>query len=78
LAKKKKEAVNHPDHYNKHPMECIEVLKLLLTPEEFKGFCLGNSIKYRWRAGDKDNAVEDLEKAEWYEKVMFGELPTKD
>jgi O-succinylbenzoate synthase len=30
------------------------------------GFCLGNAIKYVWRADLKDDAIEDLEKAVWY------------
>jgi hypothetical protein len=30
------------------------------------GFCLGNAIKYIWRADLKQNAIEDLEKAVWY------------
>jgi hypothetical protein len=56
----KPEAVNHPDHYNKHPsgVECIEVV-------EHMGFCLGNAIKYIWRA-DLKNGTEDLKKAVWY------------
>jgi hypothetical protein len=28
-------------------------------------FCLGNAMKYLWRAGLKGNAVEDLRKAIW-------------
>lgn len=58
----KKEAVNHPDHY-KHPsgVECIDVV-------EHMGFNLGNVIKYVWRADSKDNAIEDLKKAEFYIK----------
>jgi len=28
-------------------------------------FCLGNAIKYLWRA-DLKNGIEDLEKARWY------------
>lgn len=28
-------------------------------------FCLGNAVKYIWRA-DHKNGVEDLEKAAWY------------
>lgn len=52
--------VNHPPHYNKHPsgIECIDVV-------EWMDFCLGNAIKYIWRA-DLKNGVEDLEKARWY------------
>jgi hypothetical protein len=30
------------------------------------GFCLGNAIKYIWRADLKNDAIEDLEKAKWY------------
>jgi hypothetical protein len=55
--------VNHPSHYTNHPsgVECIDVT-------EHMNFCLGNAIKYIWRAGLKDTspAVEDLEKAKWY------------
>jgi hypothetical protein len=52
----------NPDHYRSHPsgIECIQVT-------EHMGFCLGNAIKYIWRAGLKQNAaVEDLKKAVWY------------
>lgn len=30
------------------------------------GFCIGNAIKYLWRAGEKGDALEDLKKARWY------------
>jgi hypothetical protein len=57
------EKINHPKHYNKHPsgVECIVVA-------EYFNFCLGNTIKYIWRAGEKQgaSALEDLEKAQWY------------
>jgi hypothetical protein len=56
------EAVDHPAHYNRHPsgVECIAIV-------EHMNFCLGNAVKYIWRAGLKDdNAIEDLEKARWY------------
>lgn len=53
--------VNHPPHYTGHPsgVECIEIT-------EHYGFCIGNAIKYLWRAGLKGDAVEDLKKARWY------------
>lgn len=55
------DAVNHPQHYTSHPsgVECIDVA-------EHYGFCIGNAIKYLWRAGLKGDAVEDLKKARWY------------
>ena len=53
--------VNHPPHYTGHPsgIECIQVV-------EHMGFCLGNAVKYVWRADLKGNAIEDLEKVRWY------------
>lgn len=53
--------VNHPKHYTQHPsgVECIQVT-------EHFNFCLGNAIKYIWRAGLKDDAIQDLEKARFY------------
>ena len=54
-------SVINPDHYKSHKsgVECIQVT-------EHMNFCLGNAIKYIWRAGLKDDAVQDLEKAKWY------------
>lgn len=53
--------VNHPKHYTNHPsgVECI-------TVTEQMSFNLGNAVKYIWRAGEKGNFVQDLEKAMWY------------
>ncbi|MAQ19388.1 MAG: hypothetical protein CMN30_31890 [Sandaracinus sp.] len=53
--------VNHPAHYTKHPsgVECIDIT-------EHMNFCLGNAIKYIWRADLKGRSTEDLCKAIWY------------
>ena len=53
--------VTHPAHYTQHPsgVECIDITKHM-------GFCLGNAVKYIWRADLKDNAIQDLQKAAWY------------
>lgn len=55
------DAVNHPAHYTSHPsgVECIQITQHM-------GFCLGNALKYIWRADLKGNAVEDLRKAIFY------------
>ena len=52
--------VNHPKHYTEHPsgVECIQIT-------EHMNFCLGNAMKYLWRA-DLKNGTEDLKKAVWY------------
>lgn len=62
------EAVRSPKHY-KLPglnIESIDVLRSALTPEEFKGFCRGNALKYLIRAGRKDNELQDIKKADVY------------
>ena len=53
--------VNHPPHYTSHPsgVEAITVI-------EHMNFCLGNVIKYLWRADEKGDAITDLRKAAWY------------
>lgn len=53
--------VNHPPHYTSHPsgIECIEITQHM-------GFNLGNALKYIWRCDLKKDAIEDLEKAQWY------------
>jgi hypothetical protein len=55
------DSVNHPPHYTAHAsgVECIQVT-------EHMNFCLGNAVKYIWRADLKGNAIEDLKKAVWY------------
>ena len=55
----------NPNHYKSHPsgVECIQIAQSM-------SFCLGNAVKYIWRADLKhdDNGAEDLLKAEWYIK----------
>ena len=63
--------VNHPSHYQLGGgLESIDVIRATLTPEQFKGFCLGNALKYRLRAGNKGDAQRDIDKAEWYKKEI--------
>lgn len=68
----KKDNINHPSHYTSHPsgIECIDIA-------EHHDFCIGNAIKYLWRAGlksedgisKKEKQIEDLKKAIWYIKT---------
>jgi hypothetical protein len=53
--------VNHPKHYTSHPsgVEAIEITRHM-------GYNLGNVMKYIWRADLKNDAIQDLEKAEFY------------
>lgn len=47
------------EHYQGE-IECIDAIRAALTPEEFRGFCKGNVLKYIWRerrkGGDGDLA----------------------
>ena len=61
----KPDNVNHPKHYLKGGLECIQVIKAQLTPEQYEGYLYGNVIKYMWRWSDK-NGFEDLRKAAKY------------
>lgn len=54
----------NPPHYRRaheHPsgVECIEMVRHM-------PFCLGNAVKYLYRAGHKGSAAEDYRKAAWY------------
>ena len=65
------ETVDHPSHYQTESgIECIDAIEAALTPEEFAGFCKGNSLKYLWRAGKKGEKAKDIGKAQWYLKKM--------
>ncbi|WP_217983818.1 DUF3310 domain-containing protein [Turicimonas muris] len=55
--------VNHPAHYESQAI-VIQPIDLY----EKLPFCLGNALKYVFRAGHKDGSseLEDLKKALWY------------
>lgn len=53
--------VEHPKHYNSHPsgIECLDIVERM-------PFCLGNAVKYLWRADLKGKRSEDVQKALFY------------
>lgn len=55
-------------HYNQQPIEVIDMMLAVYGKEAVIHFCLLNSFKYRMRAGHKDDAIKDIDKAVWYEK----------
>lgn len=58
------DAVNHPKHYQlPSGRESVDVMREILTDEEFRGWCKGNALKYIFREGKKDDAVQDIKKA---------------
>ena len=66
--------VNNPQHYNTGNIECIEAIQESMSPEAFKGYLKGNTMKYLWRYDYKGKASEDLEKAGWYLNRLIKEL----
>ncbi len=62
--------VNHPSHYNQGGIETLDLIRLYLTPEEYKGYLKGNIIKYRERSQFKGNAEQDYAKAKFYYDEM--------
>jgi hypothetical protein len=60
--------INHPSHYTSSPARCPECSRPIecIDVAEHQNFCLGNAMKYLWRAGLKGDALEDLRKAQWY------------
>lgn len=62
------EQVNHPDHYNKTPVETLEQFFLMTSGNDdmVKGALLFNIMKYTSRAGHKGDKETDNEKTEFY------------
>lgn len=64
------DAVNSPKHYQFFPdLEAIEVIARSMTQEQFYGYCLGNRLKYRLRAGNKDKLEQDIAKSDKYTEL---------
>lgn len=66
--------VNHPSHYTQGDIECIDAIRASMSTSEFLGYLKGNVQKYLWRYGQKDNPIQDLEKAQWYLNKLLEEL----
>jgi hypothetical protein len=63
--------VNHPPHYQQLAVEVKDIIKMVLEKANlspYESYCLGNELKYRLRAGDKGDVMEDLGKAQFYRR----------
>ena len=66
------DSVYQPKHYElMDGIESIEVIACSLTGDEWRGFCLGNALKYRLRVGKKDNIEQELKKADNYTNNLY-------
>lgn len=67
----KPDLVNSPKHYSVfETVEAIQVIASAMTQDQFFGYCLGNILKYRLRAGSKDDVMQELSKADKYQELF--------
>ena len=66
----RRDRVNQPSHYTAGGIEVIEYIRAKLTPEQLKGYYVGNLLKYLSRA-DHKGGVEDYRKAQVYLKWLI-------
>ena len=57
------DVVNNPRHYTVGGYEALDVIKAKLSPEEYRGYCKGNVLKYIMRANYKGHHDQDCEGA---------------
>ena len=70
---KASDKVNHPDHYTRGCIECIDALAAATVDlSGIDAVCTANAIKYLWRWKCK-GGVEDLRKSIWYIERLIQE-----
>lgn len=69
------EVVQSPSHYTQGDIECIDALRSMLTPDEWRGFLKGTVMTYLWRLGHKDDPVIEAGKLAWYASWLKGVDP---
>lgn len=70
--------VTEPVQYHIGGIETIDIMRIVLTREEFKGYLKGNIIKYRERAMHKGKPEEDWAKAREYKRIYTIEFGHTD
>lgn len=61
-------------YYGVGGIEVLDVIKAKLTPEQYKGYLLGNIIKYSGRCNYKGTMSRDVEKCANYSKWLSEEI----
>ena len=57
-------------YYDAGGISTMDIIKAKLTDEQFKGFLLGNQIKYSCRLNHKGDPKRDAEKAANYSRLL--------
>lgn len=69
-----KDNVNHPSHYTKGKVECLDALEsATIGKSGIEAVCVANVIKYLWRYEEK-NGLEDVKKAQFYLNRLLATL----
>lgn len=71
--------MKEPDYYAQNGLSPLEAFKQgLISKEELIGFCKGNVIKYTVRCMDKEDPMQDIDKAinylNYMKKVIQNEI----
>lgn len=68
------DVVNHPLHYNKGRIECIDAIDSATAGKSgIEAVCVANVIRYLWRYEEK-GGLESVRKAQWYLNKLISEL----
>lgn len=71
------DVVNHPSHYTKGRIECIDAIDSATTGKSgIEAVCVANVIRYLWRYEEK-GGLESVRKAKWYLNKLISELESK-
>ena len=69
-----RDMVNHPAHYNKGPVECLDAIEsAVMGLRGIEAVYAAHVIRYVWRYPMK-NGLEDLKKAEFYLQRLIREV----
>ena len=63
--------IKSPDYYKNREFECIDEMLIIFGKEAVINFCMLNVWKYRYRAGNKESAEEDMKKADEYMRFVY-------
>ena len=68
----------NPDHYKgSEGITCLDSIRNMMTPDEYRGFIWGNITKYLWRWPKKGKLI-DLKKAKWLIERLIETEEKKD
>ena len=65
------------NYYDAGGIETLDIIRAKPTPEQYRGYLLGNVIKYRTRLNFKGSPDRDAEKAALYAKWLAELLETE-